>query len=230
LIDEYLLLEGKDSALNSEHAALKNQQVKMRDYYRLYSDSLEKRLSFLTGELKAKSAQIAYRDSLLNNGNQSLQDPAMAARRDSLVRELNNRVKTALSGYDPNELSTEMRDGKIYLSVSDNLLFKAGTSTVTDNGRKVLKKLSRVINQQGVNASIVAIANTKTADLATARTKVMTGILSEEYDVSPTKLTSSVKGEFLRAAENVDTKAKIRGTAFILSPGQDDLSKTKEKK
>lgn len=231
LSEDYLALASKDSALHNDYTELKNQQVKAREYYRQYSDSLEKKLSILTEELKVKSAQIASNDSMLNIGRQSPQDLAMIAKRDSMARELNNTVKNALTGYSPNELSTEMRDGKIYVSVSDNLLFRTGMSTVADNGRKVLKKLSRVINQyQDVNVSIEGIGNNKTLDLASARNKAITSILSEEYDVSSAKLTSSVKGEFLRAAENVDTKAKVRRTTFILSPGQDATSKTKEKK
>lgn len=231
LSDDYLVLATKDSVLNKDYTELKNQQIKAREYYRQYSDSLEKKLSLLTEELKVKSAQIASNDSILNSGRQSPQDLAMMAKRDSTAKELDNTIKNAFTGYNPNELSTEMRDGKIYVSVSDNLLFKTGTSAVADNGRKMLKKLSRVINQyQDINVSIEGVANNKTVDLASARTKAITAILSEEYDVSPAKLTSSVKGEFLRASENVDTKAKIRRTAFVLSPGQDDPSKTKEKK
>jgi chemotaxis protein MotB len=229
LSDDYLSLATKDSVLNKDYAELKNQQIKAREYYRQYSDSLEKKLSLMTEELRVKSAQIASNDSILNSGRPSPQDLAMMAKRDSMVKELDNTVKNALTGYNPSELSTEMRDGKLCVSVSDNLLFKTGTSTVADNGRKVLKKLSRVINQYpDLNVAIEGVANTKTVDQASARTKAITGILSEEYDVNPTKLTSSVKGEFLRASDKVDTRAKIRGTAFILSPGQEDLSKEKK--
>jgi chemotaxis protein MotB len=197
----------------------------MKEGYMHYSDSLEKKLSLLTEELKAKSDQISNNEKLLSSGNQSL----LIAKRDSVARELDNNVRNALSGYNPDELSTEMRGGKIYVSVSDNLLFKSGSTTVGDMGRKVLKKLSRVINQyQDINVSIEGNAGNKPVDLTAARAKAITTILSEEYDVNPTKLTSSGKGEFLRVSSNENAGGRAKRTDLVLSPGLDDLSKSRD--
>ncbi len=225
LNEQYYLLGSKDSALNKEYTALKNEQIKMKADYKYYSDSLEKKLSLLTEELKVKSDEISNNEKLLNG------DKALIARRDSVARELDNTVRNALSGYNPDELSTGMRGGKIYVSVSDNLLFKSGSTTVGDMGRKVLKKLSRVINQyQDINVSIEGNAGNKPVDLTAARAKAITAILSEEYDVDPTKLTSSGKGEFLRVSSNENVEGRAKRTDIILSPGLDDLSKSKDKK
>src|SRR6185369_6985384 len=68
-------------------------------------------------------------------------------RQDSLVNALNDIVKRALLAFNSDELTVEMKNGKVYVSLSDKLLFKSGSAAVEEKGLDALKKLADVLNK-----------------------------------------------------------------------------------
>ena len=58
------------------------------------------------------------------------------ARQDSITKSLNNILRNALLGFNSDELSVEIKNGKVYVSMSDKLLFKSGSSAVESKGKR----------------------------------------------------------------------------------------------
>ncbi len=158
-------------------------------------------------------------------------------KQDSVLNVLNKSVKDALLGFNPDELSVEMKNGKVYVSMSDKLLFKSGDATVEAKGKEALKKLADVLNKNP-DVSIAIEGHTdnvpiKTAlykdnwDLSAARSTNVIRLLTNEDNMDPHRLTASGKGEFFPVADNstAEGKAKNRRTEIVLSPKLDELMK-----
>jgi len=180
-------------------------------------------------ELGEKSQELRNKERMLRDMQ------AIIARQDSVTKRLNNILRDALLGFNSDELSVEIRDGKVYVSLSDKLLFKSGSNAVEEKGVEALKVLADVLNKNpDINVLVEGHTDNvpiKTAvykdnwDLSVARATSITRLLSEKYGVTATRLTASGRGEYFPKASN-DTpegKAKNRRTEIILSPKLDEI-------
>lgn len=188
-------------------------------------------LDKLSTDLGNKQAALNQKDARLR------QLEAILMRQDSVLSVLNHSVKNALLGFNPDELTVEMKNGKVYVSLSDKLLFKSGDANVEVKGKEALKKLAEVLNKNA-DVSIAIEGHTdnvpiKTAvykdnwDLSTARATNVVRLLSDEYGMDAHRLTASGKGEYFPVADNStpEGKAKNRRTEIVLSPKLDILMK-----
>lgn len=188
-------------------------------------------LDKLSTDLGNKQAALNQKDARLR------QLEAILMRQDSILNVLNNSVKNALLGFNPDELTVEMKNGKVYVSLSDKLLFKSGDANVEAKGKEALKKLADELNKNpDVSISIEGHTDNvpiKTAvykdnwDLSTARATNVVRLLSNEYGMDAHRLTAAGKGEFFPVADNStpEGKAKNRRTEIVLSPKLDILMK-----
>lgn len=211
--------------------------------YESLSSTSDMQLSKLNEDLKNKSKELEKKETLLKEREQKLKEmQSVIARQDSLVNGLNTIVKNALLGFNPDELTVEMKNGKVYVSMSDKLLFKSGSADVEAKGKDALKKLAEVLNKN-TEVDILIEGHTdsvpiKTAvykdnwDLSAARATSVVRLLTDDYKIEPKRLTASGKGEFFPVATNQNTegKAKNRRTEIILSPKLDELFKLIQKK
>ncbi len=188
-------------------------------------------LNKLSADLGSNQAKLQQREARLRELESILR------RQDSMLNLLHNSVKNALLGFSPDELTVEMKNGKVYVSLSDKLLFKSGDATVEAKGREALKKLAEVLNKSA-DISIAIEGHTdnvpiKTAiykdnwDLSAARATNVVRLLTDEYKMDAKRLTAAGKGEFSPVADNstVEGKAKNRRTEIVLSPKLDELMK-----
>lgn len=188
-------------------------------------------LNKLSADLGSNQAKLQQREARLRELE------AILRRQDSVLNLLNTSVKNALLGFSPDELTVEMKNGKVYVSMSDKLLFKSGDATVEAKGRDALKKLAEVLNKN-TDVSIAIEGHTdnvpiKTAlykdnwDLSAARATNVVRLLSVEYGMDAHRLTASGKGEYFPVADNstAEGKAKNRRTEVVLSPKLDELMK-----
>ncbi len=137
-------------------------------------------------------------------------------------------------GFDSDELSVEMRDGKVYVSMSDKLLFKSGSDAVEPKGVEAVKKIADVMNKntdinmavEGHTDSIPIKTNRfkDNWDLSVARATSVVRILTGD-GVDATRLTASGKGEFSPKADNStkEGRATNRRTELVLSPKLNEL-------
>ena len=131
----------------------------------------------------------------------------------------------------------EMKNGKVYVSMTDKLLFRSGSADIEDKGKEAIKKLADILNKN-TEVSITIEGHTdnipiKTAqfkdnwDLSVARATNMVRLLDETYKVDAKRLTAAGRGEYVPKATNEtpEGRAKNRRTEIILSPKLDELYK-----
>ena len=233
------------SARNNEIYDLKKDTVSLNNdikklekrYDNLTNDKLSQAEQF-NASLKQKSDELTAKEKLLASRENALNDlKKVVARQDSITNRLNNILRDALLGFKSDELSVYIKNGKVYVSLSDKLLFKSGSAAVETKGTEALKVLADVLNKNN-NIDILVEGHTytipiKTAlyhdnwDLSAARAISIVRILTDEYQIAPTRLTASGKGEFSPRAANStpEGRASNRRTEIILSPKLDELMK-----
>lgn len=150
---------------------------------------------------------------------------------------LKEAIKKALTDFSAGELSVFTKDGKVYVSMSDKLLFKSGSTTVESKGVEALGKLSEVLKK---NADILITIEGHTDnvpyissgglikdnwDLSLMRSSSVLHILTDKYKVNPVQIIASGRGEFSPISSNAtaDGKARNRRTEIIITPKVDKL-------
>ena len=208
---------------------------------------IEKKYNELSGEklsqaeqfnlaLKQKSAELDEKERLLAEREKTLNElQQVIARQDSITKRLNDILRNALLGFNSDELSVEIKNGKVYVSMTDKLLFKSGSAAVEAKGKEAIKLLAEVLDKnQDIDILIEGHTDNvpiKTAvyrdnwDLSVARATSIVRILTDEYKITPTRLTASGRGEFMPRATNEtpEGRASNRRTEIILSPKLDEI-------
>lgn len=195
----------------------------------------------LNAALLQKSQELKQQENLLAERERTLKEmQAVIARQDSVTRRLNEIVRNALLGFNSDELTVEVRNGKVYVSMSNKLLFRSGSANVETKGVEALRVLAEVLDKNP-DIDVLVEGHTdnlpiRTAqfrdnwDLSVVRATSIVRILTEDYKISPLRVTASGKGEFMPRAVN-DTpegRASNRRTEIILSPKLDELMKLLE--
>ena len=231
---EYKELTGQFNSLTDKNTDLEGK----------YRDQIDENLSKtdqFNRAMEAKSDELSKKEKLLSEREKALAElQVVIARQDSITKRLNNILRNALLGFNSDELSVEIKNGKVYVSMSDKLLFKSGSSAVEDKGKEALKLLGGVLDKN-TDIDILVEGHTDNVpiktniykdnwDLSVARATSIVRILTVDYKIAPTRMTASGRGEFFPKAGN-DTpegKAKNRRTEIILSPKLDEIMKLLE--
>jgi chemotaxis protein MotB len=224
-------LNKKVSALNKDVSGL-NQSIKdLTNDKMSQSEQFDMAMKQKTDELNAKEKLLKQREKDLNELQKEI------SRRDSITKRLNDILHDALLGFNSDELSVEIKDGKVYVSMTDKLLFKSGSASVEAKGKEAIKVLADVLNKnQDIdilveghtdNVPIHTAIYQDNWDLSVARATSIVRILTTEYKITPTRLTASGRGEFSPRALNETTqgKARNRRTEIILSPKLGEIMK-----
>jgi chemotaxis protein MotB len=190
---------------------------------------LNKALKEKSDELDAKEKMLSEREAAINE----MKD--VIAKQDSITARLNSVLRSALLGFNSDELSVEIKNGKVYVSMSDKLLFKSGSAAVEKKGTEALKLLAEVL-EKNPDIDILVEGHTdnvpiKTAvykdnwDLSVARATSIVRILSVDYKIAPARMTASGKGEYFPKASNDTSEGRAinRRTEIILSPKLDEI-------
>jgi len=228
----------KNNGLTEQNNKLGDLYKDVQDKYNMLINQSLSQTDKLSKALASKSEDLDAKEKLLSEREKTLDEMRkIIARQDSITGNLNNILRNALLGFNSDELSVEIKNGKVYVSLSEKLLFKSGSSAVEDKGKDALKLLAGVL---GKNSDIDILVEGHTDnvpiktpvykdnwDLSVARATSIVRILTTDYKIVPTRLTASGKGEFFPKADN-DTpegRAKNRRTEIILSPKLDELMK-----
>jgi len=222
----------------SKNRDLSAQYKDLQDKYNTLINQSHSQTDKLSKALAAKSEDLDAKEKLLSDREKTLDEMRkIITKQDSITNRLNSILRNALLGFNSDELSVEIKNGKVYVSMSDKLLFKSGSSAVEDKGKDALKLLADVLDKN-TDIDILVEGHTdnvpiKTSvykdnwDLSVARATSIVRILTNDYKIVPTRLTASGKGEFFPKADNetVEGRAKNRRTEIILSPKLDELMK-----
>ncbi|MCY7410320.1 MAG: OmpA family protein [Chitinophagales bacterium] len=184
----------------------------------------EDQLDSLQTNLAQREQKLAELQSLLN-------------RKDSATNALRQKIQNALLGFEKSDLTVEQKNGKVYVSLSEKLLFKSGSTEVDPKGKTALQKLAEVLKKNpDINITVeghtdnVPLAGTGTMkdnwDLSVLRATSIIRILTD-YGVDSKQIIASGRGEYFPVQLNSTTegKAKNRRTEIILTPKLDELAK-----
>jgi len=228
----------KNKELTDQYNNLANLYKDLQDKYNNLINQSLSQTDKLSKALIAKSEELDAKEKLLSERERTLDEmKKVIARQDSITSSLNSILRNALLGFNSDELSVEIKNGKVYVSMSDKLLFKSGSSAVEEKGKDALKLLAEVLDKNP-DIDILVEGHTdnvpiKTSvykdnwDLSVARATSIVRILTNDYKIAPTRMTASGKGEYFPKADNEtpEGRAKNRRTEIILSPKLDELMK-----
>lgn len=200
----------------------------IRQYQTLLNTNLseQEKLNTLLSE---KMTELDERERTIHE----LQDMIDAQNRK--VQQLLSSVKEALLGFGSDELTIQEKDGKVYVAMSDKLLFESGSARVDKRGKEALAKLAEVLNKQtDVDVYIEGHTDSKpihTAqfkdnwDLSVIRATSVVRILTKDYGVNPLQIVPSGRGEFMPVADNetAEGRSRNRRTEIIMAPRLDKL-------
>ena len=218
--------------LTSRLAALERDTARMGKNIRNYQNMLNTNMTEqekLNSLLSQKMNELDERERTINE----LQD--MINAQSERVQNLLNSVKDALLGFSSDELTIREKNGKVYVAMSDKLLFESGSARVDKRGKEALAKLAEVLNKQSdIDVYIEGHTDSKpinTAqfkdnwDLSVIRATSVVRILTKDYKVNPLQIQPCGRGEFMPIAdnENADGRAKNRRTEIIMAPKLDKL-------
>ena len=213
--------------LQSTQEDLAKKEQLMRE---LEGDLTEQRqnLTRLRAELEARNARLMEMEEMLY-------------RKDSIMNALRRTVSDALLGFEGQGLSVTQKNGKVYVSLEEKLLFGSGSTVVDPNGKRALQQLARVL-ARNPEIRIMIEGHTDDVpfrkgssikdnwDLSVLRATSIVRILLESADIDPKRITAAGRGEFLPVdpAKTPEARRKNRRTEIILSPNLDELYKILE--
>ena len=200
----------------------------------------------LLAQLEAKEQALAAENARLAKLKKELEDRSnrvaelehVIASKDAAMTALKNAISRALTDFEGKGLTVEQRNGKVYVSMENKLLFSSGSWAVGSEGKRAVQQLGNVL---GDNPDIAVLIEGHTDnapykgsgnlsgnwDLSTKRATAIVNILRENANINPGNLTAAGRGEFSPIATNDNTtgKAKNRRIEVILTPKLDELSK-----
>ena len=156
--------------------------------------------------------------------------------KDENLNQLKNSVASALLGFTGEGLTVEQRDGKLYVSLENSLLFASGSWTVNEMGKQAINELAKVLAKQ-TDLQIMVEGHTDDVpyngsgiikdnwDLSVMRATAIVRVLSNNKGLDAKKITAAGKGPYSPLVENnsPDNRAINRRTEIILSPNMDEL-------
>lgn len=215
-------LESNIADLNSKITNLNNQNTQ---------------LGQLTAEQQSKLT--ASQKDMLKQQETLQQLQSLLQQQKAKSDELKNKMTEALKGFNSNELTVYQKDGKVYVSLSENLLFPSGSAAVNPKGVDALSKLAAVLNLNS-DVSVNIEGHTDSIpirgkyqdnwDLSTARANSIVRILVNNYKVNPQSVTASGHSYYEPIATNstAEGRAKNRRTEIILTPNLEEMYKLLE--
>lgn len=200
----------------------------IRNYQTLLSSNLSEQ-DKLNALLNQKMEELNKREQTINE----LQE--MINAQNQKVQNLLASVKDALLGFGSDELTVEEKNGKVYVAMSDKLLFESGSAKVDKRGKEALSKLAGVLNKQtDIDVYIEGHTDSKPIntvqfkdnwDLSVIRATSVVRILTKDYGVNSLQIQPSGRGEFMPVATNETNEGRSRNrrTEIIMAPKLDKL-------
>lgn len=227
LQDSYAALE------KNSNDALETNMAKNRELL-VQLDAKEKALAAEQDRLNKLSSELASNTKRLNELE------SLIAAKDAAMKKLKDTLSKALNAFEGKGLTVQMKNGKVYVSMENKLLFQTGSWAVGSEGRRAVVEVGKVLAQ---NPDITVLIEGHTDndkilgnigggiesnwDLSTKRATAIVNILAENSSIRKQNLTAAGRGEFapILSNDSAEGKAKNRRIEIILTPKLDEISK-----
>jgi chemotaxis protein MotB len=246
---EELSAKLKETSQNLENSNSTNQRLQQ------FNTELENQLSALKagsseeiarlmGKLQEAQTDLQKREDVLKSAQTELEQRSLRLQeleealkqKDDAVKQLRQKVMDALLGFNNKGLTIQEKNGKVYVSLDEQLLFKTGQWDVDPKGQQALSNLAEVLGQNpDINVLVeghtdnVPMRGTGMVkdnwDLSVMRATAVTRILLKNKAVEPKRITSAGRGEFfpIDEANTQEARQKNRRTEIILTPRLDEI-------
>ena len=215
--------------LRQAQTDLQQREDLMRDL-EMNLDTKKATLEELTYELAKRNTRLAELEKMLDAQQKA-------------VKALKDKVSAALYGFENNGLTVTMKNGQVYVSMDDKLLFKTGSYEIDANGRTVLRKLGALL-EKNPDITITIEGHTDDVpyraapgqqildnwDLSVKRATTVVRMLTHDTNINPKRLVASGRSEYMPVDTRTipDARQKNRRTEIILTPDLTDLYKILE--
>jgi chemotaxis protein MotB len=225
LQNSYDALEANSSSALAENSKRNRELLAELDEKEKALATEKARLEKLEKDLAARSKRVDELEGVI-------------AAKDAKMNALKNSLSRALTNFEGKGLTVEQRDGKVYVSMENKLLFSSGSWSVGAEGKKAVAQLGSVLAE---NPDIAVLIEghtddvpyngsgqlTDNWDLSTKRATAIVQLLRQNSDIDPQNLTAAGRGEYAPVASNdtAEGRAKNRRIEVILTPKLDEINK-----
>lgn len=215
--------------LRQTQTELQQREDLMRDL-EMNLDTKKAALEELTYELERRNVRLAELEKMLDAQQKA-------------VKALKDKVSDALFGFENNGLTVTTKNGQVYVSMDDKLLFKTGSYEIDANGRAALRKLGALL-EKNTDVTVTIEGHTDDVpyraapgqqildnwDLSVKRATTVVRVLTQDTHINPKRLVASGRSEYMPVDPNKtpDARQKNRRTEIILTPDLTALYKILE--
>ncbi|MFA6945543.1 MAG: OmpA family protein [Pedobacter sp.] len=223
-------LEGEISRLKSDSSSLQARITDLEKKLKGLDDSYISLRSNTSSEIRKLAADLEKREARLKEVEDILR------KRDEATNALKNKLQKALLGFQQSGLSVDIRNGKVYVSLTDKLLFSSGSIIIDDKGKLALQELAKVLKTQPeINISVEGHTDNQRVvnlgqikdnwDLSVLRATSVVRYLTETEKIENGRITATGKGEFqpIEEGSSADIRSRNRRIEIVLSPKLDEL-------
>jgi chemotaxis protein MotB len=212
-------LQGTYNALNGNYNGLNDKYNSLNNNFNASSSKVNE----LSGNLKKREARLKEVEDALR-------------KRDEATNALRDKLQKALLGFQQNGLTVDIRNGKVYVSLTDKLLFPSGSIIIDAHGKMALQQLAAVLNKEtDINIAVEGHTDDKKVinlgqikdnwDLSVLRSTSVCRYLTETEKIDPKRLTATGTSEYqpVDPDNTNEARAKNRRIEIILTPKLDEL-------
>ena len=224
-------MNSRNLDLTREISKLNDELKSLRETYETLKENSSAGAMSMISKLEVLQKDIAERESKLEEIKRKLEE------RDRFLTSLRESIQKAMSGVEEGGLTVYVKDGKLYVSLSNKLLFKTGSTSIDQKGLDALLQLANVLNQQNdINVLVEGHTDNQpiTAqagrfkdnwDLSVMRATEVVRFLTVDGKVDPKRIIASGRSEYfpIEAGDTPEIRAINRRTEIILTPNMDIL-------
>lgn len=198
---------------------------------------LQKQVSDLTAQNKSITQEVnKYKAESKAAEEKRARERAAMEEEIKTMEKVAEKIEEAVADFEGKGMEVYSKDGHVYVSMEESLLYKSGSAKLGENGKKALGSLASALNNYP-NLPVVVVGHTddkqskKGSDnwsLSTERANGVIRVLRDDFKVEPTRLTAAGKGKYAPIADNTtqEGRAKNRRTEIILNPDMKKIWET----
>ena len=251
LNNDYDALKTQKDILDNEFVSLQNKHKNLDESYNVLSTQSSKKLAEqsqknqeLLVQLEEKERKLAIesdrlaklQNELAERSNQIYELQGLIDAKEAQMQQLKNAISSALLSFEGKGLTVVQKNGKIYVSMENKLLFDSGSWAVGSEGKNAVEQLASVLSKNP-DINVLIEGHTDNVpytgatvidnwDLSVKRATAIVRILQNK-GVNPTQITAAGRSEYVMVGSNAtpEGKAKNRRIEIILAPNLDEISK-----
>lgn len=223
LEDEVARLKADTTRLNERIAGLQSKIEGLDKNYANLRANSSSEIRKLMDDLQKREARLKEVEDILR-------------KRDESTNALRDKLQKALLGFEKSGLSVEIRNGKVYVSLTDKLLFNTGSIIIDERGKQALSELATVLKTQPeINISVEGHTDNQRVvnlgqikdnwDLSVLRATSVVRHLTDTEKIENSRITATGKGQFqpIENANTPEARSRNRRIEIVLSPKLDEL-------